>query len=364
MTLLIGENIKRLRQEKGITQEKLAEHLNISCPAISKWERGETYPDIAMIIPIAAYFGVSTDELLGFGKAEAELRVQALIDDYRAVLVTGRWSDAQEIITRAHAEFPENIEIIHWYTQHIIGGNADNPRELVLEKADELLELCEYVLERSNKTEYRNGAIDIMAKVYVAQGNVERAYEVTEAFADWYGTRGQKREQLFGKCTPEWWRWINCNFANISDFAVNKALKLIWYSDKSMDEKLAGSLKIADMLMSALEYWNYEPLYRHLMCVYSMIATNLAGAGDFKRACDYFDLNLQYDIKLDEFVASDRQIPNTDASLKAEMYADWLPAGTNFAMNTLSWLEGTPFLSGLRETDEYKYLITKYRNYK
>ncbi|MBR7082755.1 MAG: helix-turn-helix transcriptional regulator, partial [Clostridia bacterium] len=46
MNITIGENIKRLRRERNVTQEQLAEVLNISTAAVSKWERGETYPDI------------------------------------------------------------------------------------------------------------------------------------------------------------------------------------------------------------------------------------------------------------------------------------------------------------------------------
>ena len=65
MQLYIGENIKRLRRQKGITQETLAERMNVSTAAVSKWERNETFPDISMVIPLASYFGVSTDELLG-----------------------------------------------------------------------------------------------------------------------------------------------------------------------------------------------------------------------------------------------------------------------------------------------------------
>lgn len=65
MEISIGENIRRLRQKKGITQEQLAEVLNISNAAVSKWERGGSFPDITMLFPIADYFGVSVDELMG-----------------------------------------------------------------------------------------------------------------------------------------------------------------------------------------------------------------------------------------------------------------------------------------------------------
>ena len=46
MTIYFGENLKKLRKSKGLTQEDLADFLGMSFQAISKWERNETYPDI------------------------------------------------------------------------------------------------------------------------------------------------------------------------------------------------------------------------------------------------------------------------------------------------------------------------------
>lgn len=63
MVLNIGENIKKLRVEKGATQEQLAENLSITYQSVSKWENNLTSPDLYLIPVIAEYFGVSIDEL-------------------------------------------------------------------------------------------------------------------------------------------------------------------------------------------------------------------------------------------------------------------------------------------------------------
>ena len=59
-----GAMIKRLREEKKITQLQLAERLNVSDKAISKWETGRGYPDITLLEPLAATLGVSVIELV------------------------------------------------------------------------------------------------------------------------------------------------------------------------------------------------------------------------------------------------------------------------------------------------------------
>jgi len=61
----IGRNIKRLRLAQNMTQRQLAYQLQVSIQAVSKWERGVSYPDISLLIPITTLFAVSLDELFG-----------------------------------------------------------------------------------------------------------------------------------------------------------------------------------------------------------------------------------------------------------------------------------------------------------
>jgi transcriptional regulator with XRE-family HTH domain len=62
--MTLGEKIQQLRKSKGFSQEELAACITISRQAISKWEMGESKPDIDNIIQISKLFGVSTDYLL------------------------------------------------------------------------------------------------------------------------------------------------------------------------------------------------------------------------------------------------------------------------------------------------------------
>ena len=59
-------NIKRLRQNKGVTQEHLGDALGISSQAVSKWENESALPDIFLLPKLADYFGISIDELMGY----------------------------------------------------------------------------------------------------------------------------------------------------------------------------------------------------------------------------------------------------------------------------------------------------------
>lgn len=116
MTIYLGENIKRLRKENEITQEKLAEFLGVTFQSVSNWERGESYPDITMLPEIAAFFKVSVDELLGLNKAKAQIK----IDEYLEYYDKNRFIDTSLTFNKfkiAIKEFPQDYRIVVRYME-------------------------------------------------------------------------------------------------------------------------------------------------------------------------------------------------------------------------------------------------------
>lgn len=66
----IGNQIQRLRKHNNITQEMLSAEMGVSTAAVSKWENGNSMPDIVMLCALADFFKVTTDELLGRDRAD------------------------------------------------------------------------------------------------------------------------------------------------------------------------------------------------------------------------------------------------------------------------------------------------------
>ena len=73
---ITGAVIKALREKAKLTQAQLAEKLNVSDKAVSKWETGRGYPDVTLLEPLAAVFRVSVAELLS-GKAVTNTNISA-----------------------------------------------------------------------------------------------------------------------------------------------------------------------------------------------------------------------------------------------------------------------------------------------
>lgn len=77
-------NLKTLRKQKGVSQQKLAEAIGVSQQSINRYENHNIEPDISTLIKIADYFNISMDALVGRCEAEGlNLQEQELVNDFR-----------------------------------------------------------------------------------------------------------------------------------------------------------------------------------------------------------------------------------------------------------------------------------------
>ena len=74
----IGKNIKKLRTQKDITQEQLAERLHVTRQAVSNWENGKTQPDVETLSMLAECFEISVEELI-YGKKEEPAKEKRVV---------------------------------------------------------------------------------------------------------------------------------------------------------------------------------------------------------------------------------------------------------------------------------------------
>lgn len=249
MKILIGENIKQLRKANNITQEQLAEALNITCAAVSKWERGDTYPDITLLQPLAYFFGVTLDELMGYQASKIQKDIDELIARYTELYRTD-CEAARDLIVKAHAEYPNDYQIMHCYMWNLAGDYADNDPENLLSHKAEFLEICERILEGCKDNYIRRDALNMQAKLLWAEGKTEDALAIYQQnLPNWYGTAGQKSEQLFPKDTPEFLYHARKNLYELADFAADKMVKVIFYDTcMPFEERIKKAEHYGDLL--------------------------------------------------------------------------------------------------------------------
>lgn len=79
----VANSIKKLRKEKQLSQEQLAEQLNVTRQAVSNWENGKTQPDIDTLTQLASYFDVSIERII-YGKAKPYVHFAVKVEPQKA----------------------------------------------------------------------------------------------------------------------------------------------------------------------------------------------------------------------------------------------------------------------------------------
>lgn len=132
----LSDRIQNLRKTRGLSQEELAEALGVSRQAVSKWESGQSSPDLDKIVQLSEYFGVSTDHLLKgteLSDANGEALNTAFIinavatafDLLSIVLSAFTWYETQE----AGALIAGFVFIIFGLMLHVIGSRWAKGRD-------------------------------------------------------------------------------------------------------------------------------------------------------------------------------------------------------------------------------------------
>ena len=185
----IGQKIKYYREKMGITQACLAEKLNVSTQAVSKWETESTYPDITLIPALAEYFKVSCDALLTEnGKTETE-RIGALLAeaDRQDANTRGGYLARISILEDALERYPHScrlmLELAYAYST-----GTDYPEYQLQGWGEKVIALCERVYARSESLRERYGAATLLCYHYSGTDNA-RVIELAEQMPEIYQSR-------------------------------------------------------------------------------------------------------------------------------------------------------------------------------
>lgn len=162
----IGLKIKELRKKRGMTQEQLAEYLNVSSQSVSKWENETAYPDITLIPSIAAVFEVSTDHLFGINDNIENERTKELRAEYERLCRNGDNEGRVILMREAISEYPHNYEFMNNLARSLFRVGSRN-------NLDEAISLCKTVILNSRDEFIRCSSIQTIARAYSYIGQKE-----------------------------------------------------------------------------------------------------------------------------------------------------------------------------------------------
>lgn len=192
MKIYIGENIRRLRADKGITQEELADLLYVSFQTVSKWERNISYPDVEIIPAIANFFGVTIDELMGNSKVKEEAEITYRLQEYDRLELKYNNEAKNLLAKKSYEEFPYDWRIINMYRHSLVcGRNEDDYGDT----KPTIRFLCNKILDGCTDNYFRQCAISSM--LLISDSEEEQEKYLFMLNNDFCLLRGEKKEELY-----------------------------------------------------------------------------------------------------------------------------------------------------------------------
>lgn len=235
----LGEKIKSLRKQKNISQEVFANYLGVSFQAVSKWENGNTMPDVTMIPAIASFFGISTDELFDFNLFETEKQVEAICAEswkYRNSDV----AKSEEILRKGLQRYPGNDIILNnlLYTLDY------------QTRAEEVISICKSLIASTKNDSVKYDACRILATCYKENGQFDLIKPTLEMIPEIYFTKLELMASLLdGEDSYEaTQKQKNISAENLIDMLIiaGKYLKKLGENEKAISQ-----FRIAKKIMDA-----------------------------------------------------------------------------------------------------------------
>ena len=174
----IGNKIRELRKQRGITQEQLAACIGVSFQAVSKWENQIALPDITLAPVLASYFGVSMDELFAYNCDSVDAEIRSIVDEacrYRE----SDPSKSREILEQGLRKYPQNESLL--INLLYVLNYTKNP--------DETIAVSHSLIERTNAASIKYDALRFLAYAYKAKGDLKSAEAAISQIPEIYFTK-------------------------------------------------------------------------------------------------------------------------------------------------------------------------------
>lgn len=151
--MTIGNVIRKYRKELGLTQEEMAARLGVTAPAVNKWEKGHTLPDVSLLAPIARLLHITTDTLLSFREDLTDEEISLFAKELTEKLNTESYSQVFAYARKEAETYPDcqkllwNAAVIleAWKLFHTVPDDEDYDKQIcswylrALETDDETL---------------------------------------------------------------------------------------------------------------------------------------------------------------------------------------------------------------------------------
>lgn len=184
-TLKLSDNLVRLRKEKKITQEELADFIGVTKASVSKWENRQSMPDILLLPQLASFFGVTVDELLGYEPQLSREQIQRIYINYTSAFASRPFpeviQDVRAVVKKYYSCYPLLLQICILYLNHCsMAEDVQDSRAILLEASG----ICEHIIKDCGDVGVCSDAISLKAVFDLQLGNAQAVIEALESVSD------------------------------------------------------------------------------------------------------------------------------------------------------------------------------------
>lgn len=302
----LGKTIARLRKGRGLTQTDLATHLGVTKAAVSKWELGQSLPDMAQLPRIASFFSVTIDELLDYRPQMSNDRIKELLlrlsemlaDDPEAVIERCRLS-----IKDYYSCWPLVVRLSYLMYTAAVRANPVEPDHAVI---DEAVGYFEHVIAHCDDAEIVRSAQYVVAGTAMAQGRFEEAAERFEGLRTAHPLEIEPSLALAYQMLGETEKAVEINqehlFWSVSG-VLNSCTALLSLCGNDT-ARLEALIDAARGVISLFGLAQASPV--HELSLWFNAATAYKKIGDLDKAYEYLGLFAKKAARADDLYAIDR----------------------------------------------------------
>ena len=360
----IGQKIKDLRKKADLTQDRLADYLGVSAQAVSKWELGQTAPDLALIAPLCRVLGCTADELLGIDLSEDDEGADELSKELMRLEDLGRF---EEIVVLAQQKYPRNEQISYRIAETEywrLGGMMGKSEEERRRKEDAEKRLLALLADGKNET-WRTYAASQIFHMRMREGRREEA----KAFAEQSGPF--RDMHLLGCLEGEEWQ-------NEQQFLIYKTLNWLrnYLNIRGDREQHLPSFEAAEAVVKTiLNDGNYVGYARGLSENAANQARLLVEAGEYGRAVEKLRDQIEYDEQRQRIIRAAAEDPERFLPYTAPVLDHWgecagdlidrdreeVKGGEvrNWRRDRAEYLKTATIYAPLRDREDFKALIAE-----
>lgn len=290
MQIKLDAQLRKLRKERGNTQEDLAAHLGLTTQAVSKWERGEGYPDIVLLPAIASFYDVSVDDLLGVGEIEKEKKLEEYFELEHRLNHEGKTEERIALGRSMQKEFPNNLKVL---CQLMYALATEDPKK----HAEEIIEYGKRILNESTENKLRGSAIQLLCHSYHRIGDDESAKKYAEMASNYSITVNELMPHLLqGEEAVE---YCQQNIMSLFDMVIGQTSVIMHKGNYSLEDRIKASQFAVDCLNLLYSDGNFGFFHCRLALFYQNMAIRYLKLDDQKNMLSCLEQAAEHAIRYD-----------------------------------------------------------------